>query len=145
MTRTRWAKLRPRRSAAASSTALLAEGDPEVAGLVHGVVEEFAQSLAVVVKRLLKLKGWQETERIVVGGGMRGSRVGELAIGRTGMLLKGEDIAIDIIPIRHDPDEAGLIGVAASWRRPGSSSAMTRCWRWISAGRTSGSGWCGRI
>jgi hypothetical protein len=89
---------------------LLAEGNPEVAGLVHGVVEEFAQSLAGVIKRLLKLKGWQDTERIVVGGGMRGSRVGELAIGRTAMLLKGEEIAIDVVPIRHDPDEAGLIG-----------------------------------
>lgn len=89
---------------------LLADGDPDVAGLVHGVVEEFAQSLAIVVKRLLKLKDWEGTERIVVGGGMRGSRVGELAIGRTAMLLKGEEIAIDLQPIRHDPDEAGMIG-----------------------------------
>jgi predicted NBD/HSP70 family sugar kinase len=89
---------------------LLANGDPEVAGLVHGVVEEFAQSLATVVKRLLKVKEWAGTERIVVGGGMRGSRVGELAIGRTAMLLKGEEIAIDLQPIRHDPDEAGMIG-----------------------------------
>jgi predicted NBD/HSP70 family sugar kinase len=89
---------------------LLAEGDPEAAGLVHGVVEEFAQGLATVVQRLLKLKEWQGTERIVIGGGMRGSRVGELAIGRTAMLLKGEGIALDLAPIRHDPDEAGMIG-----------------------------------
>ncbi|MEN0076339.1 MAG: ROK family protein, partial [Paracraurococcus sp.] len=41
---------------------------------------------------------------------MRGSRVGELAIGRAAMLLKGEEISIDLVPIRHDPDEAGLIG-----------------------------------
>ncbi|MEN0076340.1 MAG: hypothetical protein AAGC69_18290, partial [Paracraurococcus sp.] len=46
---------------------LLAEGDPEIGGLVHGVVEEFAQSFATVVKRLLKLKEWQGTERIVIG------------------------------------------------------------------------------
>lgn len=89
---------------------LLAGGDPEAAGLVHGVVEEFAQSLATVVKALLKLKEWRGTERIVIGGGMRGSRVGELAIGRTAMLLKGERIDIDLVPIRHDPDEAGMIG-----------------------------------
>ena len=89
---------------------LLAEGDPEVGGLIHGVVEEFAQSFATVVKRLLKLKDWQGTERIVIGGGMRGSRVGELAIGRAAMLLKGEEISIDLVPIRHDPDEAGMIG-----------------------------------
>jgi predicted NBD/HSP70 family sugar kinase len=90
---------------------LLASGDTEAAGLVHGVVEEFAQSLATVVRALLKLKHWRKVERIVVGGGMRGSRVGELAIGRTAMILKGEDIAIDLQPIRHDPDEAGMIGV----------------------------------
>jgi predicted NBD/HSP70 family sugar kinase len=97
---------------------LLAEGDPEAAGLVHGVVEEFAQSLAEVIRRLLKLKEWGGTERIVVGGGMRASRVGELAIGRTAMLLKGEGCALDLVPIRHDPDEAGLIGglhLAPAW------------------------------
>ncbi|MBL6457947.1 ROK family protein [Belnapia sp. T6] len=89
---------------------LLAEGDPELAGLVHGVVEEFAQSFATVCKRLLKLKEWQDTERIVIGGGLRGSRVGELAIGRAAMLLKGEEITVELVPIRHDPDEAGMIG-----------------------------------
>ena len=89
---------------------LLVSGDTEAAGLVHGVVEEFAQSLTLVVKRLLKLKEWHGTERIAIGGGMRGSRVGELAIGRTGMLLKADDLDIDLVPIRHDPDEAGMIG-----------------------------------
>ncbi|MCB4824062.1 hypothetical protein [Roseicella aerolata] len=89
---------------------MLASGDTEAAGLVHGVVEEFAQSLTAVVKALLKLKEWRGTERIVIGGGMRGSRVGELAIGRTAMLLKGDKIDIDLVPIRHDPDEAGMIG-----------------------------------
>ncbi|WP_431269168.1 hypothetical protein [Dankookia sp. P2] len=64
-----------------------------------------------MVRALLKLKHWREVERIVVGGGMRSSRVGELAIGRTAMILKGEDIGIDLRPIRHDPDEAGMIGV----------------------------------
>ena len=49
---------------------LLIEGDPEAAGLVHGVVEEFAQSLFEVTRRLLKEKAWKDTERIVVGGGM---------------------------------------------------------------------------
>ncbi len=106
---------------------ILAEGDPEAAGLVHGVVEEFAQSLATVVKRLLRLKEWQGTERIVVGGGMRGSRVGELAIGRTAMLLKAEDSMPDLLPIRHDPDEAGLIGglhLAPSWIFSGYDGAL---------------------
>jgi predicted NBD/HSP70 family sugar kinase len=54
----------------------------------------------------------------VVGGGMRSSRVGELAVGRTGMLLKGEGCTVDLVPIRHHPDEAGLIGglhLAPAW------------------------------
>jgi hypothetical protein len=90
---------------------LLAEGDAEAAGLVHGVVEEFAQALAEIARCLLRLEAWRGTERIVVGGGLRGSRVGELAIGRAGMLLKAEDgRAIELVPIRHDPDEAGLLG-----------------------------------
>src|SRR5918993_4423634 len=61
---------------------LLVEGDPEAAGLVHGVVEEFAHSLAEVAGRLLHEEAWRGTERIVVGGGMRASRVGELSMGR---------------------------------------------------------------
>jgi predicted NBD/HSP70 family sugar kinase len=89
---------------------MLVSGDAEAAGLVHGVVEEFAQGLATVVKVLLKLKEWRGTERIVIGGGLRGNRVGEMAIGRTAMLLKGERIDLDLTPIRHDPDEAGMIG-----------------------------------
>jgi predicted NBD/HSP70 family sugar kinase len=92
---------------------MLAEGDWEAGGLVHGVVEEFAQSLAEVAGRLLDEPAWHGTECVVVGGGMRGSRVGELAIGRASVLLKGEHgRQVDLAPIRHDPDEAGLVGCA---------------------------------
>jgi len=58
----------------------------------------------------LKLKAWQDTERIVVGGGFRAGRVGELVIGRTAVILKADKIAVDLVPLRDDPDEAGLIG-----------------------------------
>ncbi|MFL9827439.1 ROK family protein [Rhodoplanes sp. SY1] len=91
---------------------LLTAGDPEAAGIVHSAIEEFAQELATVTRRFLKVKAWRDTERIVVGGGFRNSRVGELAIGRTAVLLKAEKIKVDFDMIRHDPDEAGLIGVA---------------------------------
>ena len=57
---------------------LLVEGDPEAAGILQGAIEDFAQELALVIRRFLKLKAWRETERIVVGGGFRASRVGEL-------------------------------------------------------------------
>jgi hypothetical protein len=91
---------------------ILTEGEPEAAGVVHGAIEVFAQEFALVIRRYLKLKAWRDTERLVVGGGFRASRVGELAIGRTGVILKSEEIEIDLLPIRNDPDEAGLIGAA---------------------------------
>ena len=36
-----------------------------------GALEEFAQKLAGVVRRFIRLKGWREVERIVIGGGFR--------------------------------------------------------------------------
>jgi hypothetical protein len=98
--------------------AVLRDGDPEAAGVVHGAIEDFAQEFAAVTRRLLKLKGWKDTERIVVGGGFRWGRIGELAIGRASVILKSDQIAVDMVPIRNHPDEAGLIGaahLAPSW------------------------------
>jgi hypothetical protein len=91
---------------------LLASGDIEAAGLVQSAVEEFSQELATVIRRFLRTKDWRNTECIVIGGGFRGSRIGELVIGRTAILLKSEDIDIALEAIRNDPDEAGLLGGA---------------------------------
>jgi hypothetical protein len=96
----------------------LAGDDVAAAALVHGAIEEFAQELAYVTGRFLKSKAWADTERIVVGGGFRQSRVGEIAIARTDIILKAEGYKIDLVPIRFDPDDAGLIGclhLAPSW------------------------------
>jgi predicted NBD/HSP70 family sugar kinase len=96
----------------------LVGSDVGAAALVHGAIEEFAQELAYVTQRFLKTKAWADTERIVVGGGFRQSRVGELAIARTDIILKAEDFEVDLVPIRFHPDEAGLIGclhLAPSW------------------------------
>ena len=92
--------------------AMLKGDDLEAAGLVHGVVEEFAQELAMVIRRFLRAKGWQDTERIAVGGGFKESRVGMLSIGRAMMVLKAAGVPVELVPIRHHPDEAGLIGAA---------------------------------
>ena len=97
---------------------LLAKGEPESAGVIHGAIELFAQEFAGVIGRFLKLKHWKDAERIVVGGGFSGSRVGELAIGRASVILKTEKIKSEISIIRNDPDEAGLIGavhLAPTW------------------------------
>jgi len=102
--------------------ALLAEGDPEAAGIVHSAVEAYANELARVIRRFLKTASWRDTEAIVIGGGLRQSRVGELAVGRTAVLLKAAKIDVDLSLIKNDPDEAGLIGAAhlmPSWTLEG--------------------------
>ncbi|MGY3606897.1 MULTISPECIES: ROK family protein [unclassified Bradyrhizobium] len=98
--------------------AMLIGDDTEASAVVHSAIEEFALELAYVTRRFLKTKAWAKTERIVVGGGFRDSRLGELAIARTEIILKDEKFKVDLQPIRHHPDEAGLIGclhLAPSW------------------------------
>ncbi|WP_234684356.1 ROK family protein [Bradyrhizobium monzae] len=98
--------------------AILVSDDVEASAVVHSAIEDFAQELAYVTRRFLKTKAWAKTERIVVGGGFRDSRLGELAIARAEIILKSEDFKIDMVPIRHHPDEAGLLGalhLAPSW------------------------------
>ena len=91
---------------------LLAEGDPTAGGIVQSAIEDFAQELALVIRRFLKLKAWRDTECIVIGGGFSASRVGELAIGRAAVILKADKVPVDLQPVRNEPDEAGLLGAA---------------------------------
>jgi hypothetical protein len=97
---------------------MLIGDDTEASAVVHSAIEEFALELAYVTRRFLKTKAWARTERIVVGGGFRDSRLGELAIARTEIILKDEKFNVDLLPIRYHPDEAGLVGclhLAPSW------------------------------
>jgi hypothetical protein len=106
---------------------LLADGDAEAGGVIHGAIEEFSQEFAAVIRRFLRLKCWKDAERIVVGGGLRQSRIGELAIGRTAVLLKADGHGIELKPIRHEPDHAGLIGsvqLVPSWILAGHDSIL---------------------
>jgi predicted NBD/HSP70 family sugar kinase len=101
---------------------LLAEGHAEAGGIIHSAVEEFAQELASVIKRFLRVASWRGTECIVIGGGFRASRVGELALGRAEVLLKAGGSKLELELIRNDPDDAGLIGAAhlmPSWMLEG--------------------------
>ena len=96
--------------------AILAGDDAEASAVV--AIEDFAQELAHVTRRFLKTKAWDKTERIVVGGGFRDSRLGELAIARAEIVLKAENFKVEMLPIHRHPDDAGLIGalhLAPSW------------------------------
>jgi hypothetical protein len=89
---------------------ILASDDAVAAGLVHSAIEDFAQELATVVRRFLRLEKWKGTERIVIGGGLSSSHIGRLAMGRAAVLLNAEGIKIELVPIEYHHDEAGLIG-----------------------------------
>ena len=65
--------------------------------MIQSAIEEYAQELALVMRRFLKVKAWAGTERIVMGGGFRESRIGELAIARAGLILKADGIKVDLV------------------------------------------------
>jgi hypothetical protein len=88
----------------------LATGEPKAAVVVASAIDDFAHALATVIRRYLHLKDWRNTECIVIGGGFSASRVGQLAIARTELLLREDGIDLSLDMIRNDPDEAGLLG-----------------------------------
>ena len=101
--------------------------DKEAAALVMGAIEGYAGELAQVLDRYLDQASWKKTERIVVGGGFRDSAVGELAIARAGILLKAEGRKVELVPIVHHPDDAGLIGAAhlmPAWMLKGNQAIL---------------------
>src|SRR6185295_19143997 len=98
---------------------ILKEGkDLEAIAFIQSAVEEYAQELALVVRRFLKAKAWEGTERIAMGGGFRESHIGEQAIARADLILKADGIKVGLVPIHNAPDEAALIGslhLAPAW------------------------------
>ena len=92
--------------------AILLGDDLEAAALVQAAIERFASELFAVIRRFLQRDDWKGTERIVVGGGFRRGRIGELAIGRAEIALKEDGTRIELVPISHHPDEAALVGAA---------------------------------
>jgi hypothetical protein len=116
----------PERISKKELDAVLIGDDAEASALVHSVVENFAQELAHVTRRFLKSKPWEKTERIVVGGGFRDSPSAKLP-SRTETILKAEGFKIEMRPIAHDPDDAGLISalhLAPSWIFEGHDSIL---------------------
>jgi hypothetical protein len=106
---------------------LLKGPDTEAAALIMGAIEDYAGELAGVLDQYLTLDSWKKTERIVVGGGFRDSAVGELAIARAGVMLKGGGRKVELVPIANHPDDAGLIGAAhlmPAWMLKGNQAIL---------------------
>jgi predicted NBD/HSP70 family sugar kinase len=96
---------------------IIAGKDTLAAGVVHTAVEEFGQELAIVIRRFLTLPAWHGTERIVIGGGLIASHIGELAMGRAEILV-AEQSPVKFCRIGNHPDDAGLVGavqLAPGW------------------------------
>ena len=89
---------------------LLKEQETEAAALVLAAIDTFATDLADILARYLKEDAWKGTERIVVGGGFKDSKSGLMAIARAQIRLKAAGLKVDLVPIAHHPDEAGLLG-----------------------------------
>jgi len=107
---------------------ILKEGkDLEAIAVIQSAVEEYAQELALVVRRFLKAKAWEGTERIAMGGGFRESYIGEQSIARADLILKADGVKVDMVPIHNDPDEAALLGslhLAPAWIFKGHDSIL---------------------
>ncbi|WP_421593010.1 ROK family protein [Shinella sp. M27] len=107
--------------------ALLKDEETEAATLVRAAVDDFAAELADVLMRYLKEEAWKGTERIAIGGGFKDSRTGMMAIARAQLLLKAEGVKVQLMPIAHHPDEAGLIGAVhliPSWMLKGHDAIL---------------------
>jgi hypothetical protein len=107
---------------------ILKEGKKlEAIAVIQSAIEDYAQELALVVRRFLKAKAWEGTECIALGGGFRESYIGELAIARANLILKADGTKVEMVPIHNDPDEAALIGslhLAPAWIFKGHDSIL---------------------
>lgn len=89
---------------------ILLRRNGKAAAIIAAASEDYAWQLVRVVRRFLAHPSWQGVRRIVVGGGFRQSLVGELAIDRAAELLYQRGSRVHLMPLRHHPDEGGLIG-----------------------------------
>ncbi len=89
---------------------VLIGGDADAAHLVHAAIEAHAERLAGVVRCFLSQPKWRGVRRIVIGGGFPGSRAGALSVRRAARLLKLSRAGVDLSLLRHDGDDAGLLG-----------------------------------
>ena len=89
---------------------VLVGGAPDASHAVHLAVEEYARQLCFVVQSFMAQPEWAGVERIVLGGGFPEHETGGLALRRAVRLLELARTGVDLLTLRHDPDEGGLLG-----------------------------------
>src|SRR3954454_11337185 len=98
---------------------MLKEGKKlEAIAVIQNAIEEYAQELALVVRRFLKAKAWDGTEFIAMGGGFRDRLNHERTNARPNLILSADAPKVDSVRLHNDPAEAALIGslhLAPAW------------------------------
>lgn len=89
---------------------VLVGGGLDASHAMHLAVEEYARQLCYVVQVFMARPEWRGVERIVIGGGFPEHQTGGLAMRRAIRLLELADTGVGLLPLRHDPDEGGLLG-----------------------------------
>lgn len=89
---------------------LLESERPAIRGLVRETADRFGERLAAVVLRFLDWDYWRGTERVVIGGGLSETRIGHLAISAADGAVQAAAPGVEVKPIHHPADEAGLVG-----------------------------------
>ena len=90
---------------------LLQTGDKPQRHLIESAMDQFAADMAFVIGHFLKKPEWRGVERIAIGGGFSKGLLGDRTITKAAALLKKKS-DVDLLPIRHHADDAGLIGGA---------------------------------
>lgn len=90
---------------------LLRKGSAAESGVIQSAINDFAERFVQVIEKYRKSdKEWKKVKSIVVGGGLSGSPIGKLAIGRAQALLSKKNRKIVLHRISSHPDDAALIG-----------------------------------
>ncbi|ANN73691.1 hypothetical protein [Bordetella bronchialis] len=88
---------------------MMAEEGPAAAA-IHGALQDYAEQLARVVRRFLAQKSWKGVQRVIIGGGLKQSDIGALAMEAVAKRLFHEDVHVQLRLLHHHADEGGLIG-----------------------------------
>jgi predicted NBD/HSP70 family sugar kinase len=80
------------------------------AAAIHGALEDYAEQLARVIRRFLNQKSWKGVQRVIIGGGLKQSDIGVLAVEAVAKRLFRDDVHVQLRLLHHHADEGGLVG-----------------------------------
>ncbi|HTK02306.1 MAG TPA: ROK family protein [Bordetella sp.] len=88
----------------------LMQKEGPAAAAIQGALEDYAEQLGRVIRRFLNQESWKGVQRVIIGGGLKQSDIGALAIEAVAKRLFQDDVHIQLRLLHHHADEGGLIG-----------------------------------